>query len=192
MVLARDTAKFELYHYHPSLGAAVLFVILFFLTTGLHTFQLVRTRTWFFIAFTLGGACELIGYVARAVSASQKNGDWTLTPYIIQSGMSPGISLAGSDAELDNSTAISCASLVCSFGIRVISPRRPFQIADARAIQTYQELGRIVELCDGDQHLFVKRKALTAIFVSGDVLSFLMQASGKSAALVSSQLHCRD
>jgi hypothetical protein len=40
------------------------------------------------------------------------------------------------------------------------------------------ELGRIVELADGDVYLFIRRKWLTATFVSGDILSFLMQGAG--------------
>lgn len=40
------------------------------------------------------------------------------------------------------------------------------------------ELGRIVLMVQGDAALFVRRTWLTKIFVGGDVLSFLMQASG--------------
>jgi hypothetical protein len=40
------------------------------------------------------------------------------------------------------------------------------------------ELGRIVEVVEGDANLFIRRKFLTAIFVCGDVLSFFMQGAG--------------
>lgn len=40
------------------------------------------------------------------------------------------------------------------------------------------ELGRIVLMIDGDRALFIRRTWLTKIFVTGDVLSFLMQSSG--------------
>jgi hypothetical protein len=46
------------------------------------------------------------------------------------------------------------------------------------AASIYMELGRIVESCDGDKHLFVRRRWMTSIFVFGDVISFLMQGSG--------------
>ena len=46
------------------------------------------------------------------------------------------------------------------------------------AASIYMELGRIVELVDGDSHLFIRRKWLTTTFISGDVLSFLIQGSG--------------
>jgi len=46
------------------------------------------------------------------------------------------------------------------------------------AASIYMELGRIVELVQGDRYLFIKRRWLTSIFVTGDVVSFLMQAGG--------------
>lgn len=51
---------FKKYHYHPSLGAAILFIILFSLVTAAHTWKLFRTRTWFFIPFVIGGFCKSI------------------------------------------------------------------------------------------------------------------------------------
>ena len=50
---------FKFYHYDPSLPAAVIFTIVFALTTALHFFQLIRSRTWFFLALAIGGICEL-------------------------------------------------------------------------------------------------------------------------------------
>lgn len=40
------------------------------------------------------------------------------------------------------------------------------------------ELGRIVQMVSGDHALFLRRKWVTKLFVGGDILSFLMQASG--------------
>ena len=48
-------AIFKLYRYDPSMAAAVIFIILFLLVTGLHTYQLFRTKTWFFSCFVIGG-----------------------------------------------------------------------------------------------------------------------------------------
>lgn len=47
------------------------------------------------------------------------------------------------------------------------------------AASIYMELGRIVLMVDGERALFIRRTWLTKIFVAGDVLSFLMQSSGK-------------
>lgn len=46
------------------------------------------------------------------------------------------------------------------------------------AASIYMELGRIVEVVEGDANLFIRRKFLTTIFVCGDVLSFFMQGAG--------------
>lgn len=47
------------------------------------------------------------------------------------------------------------------------------------AASIYMELGRIVLMIDGERFLFIRRTWLTKLFVAGDVLSFLMQSSGK-------------
>ena len=85
---------------------------------------------------------EVLGYIARAVSAAQPYGEWTLSPYIVQT-------------------------------VLVLVAPSLF------AASVYMELGRIVELVQGDQYLFIRRRWLTGIFVLGDVVSFLMQAGGK-------------
>jgi len=46
------------YLYTPSKAAAIIFAILFVITTLLHTFQLIKKKTWYFIPFLLGGICK--------------------------------------------------------------------------------------------------------------------------------------
>ena len=74
---------FKYYRYNPSLVAAIIFIVLFTLTTSFHLYQLIRTRTWYFIPLVVGGFFEWIGYIGRALS-SQQSPNWTLGPYIIQ------------------------------------------------------------------------------------------------------------
>ncbi|KAF4546216.1 uncharacterized protein LTHEOB_4213 [Lasiodiplodia theobromae] len=76
--------EYKLYHYNPSLAAAVIFVILFVCSTGLHAFQLFRKKTFYFTPFIIGGIFETVGYAGRAISAHQSP-DWTLIPYVMQS-----------------------------------------------------------------------------------------------------------
>lgn len=57
MTTLQPREGFKLFYYDPSLAAAVIFIICFLATTILHTYQLFRTRTWFFIPFLLGGYC---------------------------------------------------------------------------------------------------------------------------------------
>lgn len=51
------TTTFHLYAYTPSLAAAVIFIILFALTTTLHAYQLIKTRAWYLIPIVIGGLC---------------------------------------------------------------------------------------------------------------------------------------
>ncbi|KAL2669987.1 hypothetical protein Neosp_014866 [[Neocosmospora] mangrovei] len=43
------------YKYEPSMAAAVIFIITFSASSLLHAFQILKTRTWFFIPFLVGG-----------------------------------------------------------------------------------------------------------------------------------------
>lgn len=46
------------------------------------------------------------------------------------------------------------------------------------AASIYMTLGRIIVMVDAEKLAVIKFKWLTAIFVCGDIISFLMQASG--------------
>ncbi|KAJ5129942.1 uncharacterized protein N7515_005981 [Penicillium bovifimosum] len=128
------------YYYTPSGPAAGIFVGLFGLSTVLHFYQLLRTRTWFMIPFLIGGAMETIGYVGRLLSSIEAP-EYTKGPYIMQSAL----------------ILIAPAFLAAS---------------------VYMTLGRIIHMVDGEKCSLIKLRWLTKLFVTGDVLSFLMQASG--------------
>lgn len=51
-------AGFVFYYYEPSMAAAAIFVVLFGLTSILHSVQMFTTRTWFMIPFLIGGYCK--------------------------------------------------------------------------------------------------------------------------------------
>jgi len=40
------------------------------------------------------------------------------------------------------------------------------------------ELGRIIELVDGESHAMIRKRWLTKLFVCGDVVSFTLQMAG--------------
>ena len=160
--MSSSHAGWTAYEYYPSMGAAVVFVICFAIVSLMHTYQLFRTRTWFFIPLMIGGYCkyqlrpiskqtsdfsgtnhlpvELVGYIGRAMSSKQSP-DWTIGPYVMQSTL------------LLVAPALFAASI-------------------------YMELGRIIVMVKGEQFALVRVRWMTKIFVAGDVLSFLMQASG--------------
>ncbi|KAJ6049154.1 hypothetical protein N7499_004007 [Penicillium canescens] len=128
------------YYYTPSSPGAGIFVGLLGMSTLLHFYQLVRTRSWFMIPFLIGGILETIGYVGRLLSSIEAP-EYTKGPYIMQSAL----------------ILIAPAFLAASI---------------------YMTLGRIIFMLNGENFSLIRLKWLTKIFVTGDVLSFLMQASG--------------
>ncbi|KAB8068857.1 RTA1-domain-containing protein [Aspergillus leporis] len=135
-----SSVSFSFYHYDPSMAGAVIFIVLFLGTTLFHIYQMVKTRTWFFIPFVIGGIFEVIGYIGRAMS-SKESPNWTLGPYIIQTLF------------LLLAPALLAASI-------------------------YMLLGRIILVLRAESHAIMKKKWLTKVFVTGDVLSFLLQGAG--------------
>ncbi|TVY85224.1 Protein RTA1 [Lachnellula suecica] len=71
----------DICRYHPSMVAAVIFIILFIATTSVHVFQAAKGRTYYFIPLILGGFFEWIGYVGRALAHSNEH---SLGIYILQ------------------------------------------------------------------------------------------------------------
>jgi hypothetical protein len=135
-----EESDFKFYRYDPSLAAAVIFTILFLLTSLLHLYQLIRARTWYFTPLVIGALMEMVGYIGRILS-SQQSPNWTLGPFIIQSVF------------LLVAPALFAASI-------------------------YMVLGRIIVAIDGEKFSLIKKRWLTKIFVTSDVLSFLVLSSG--------------
>ncbi|KAF8462768.1 putative RTM1-like protein [Kalaharituber pfeilii] len=130
--------EFVLYRYDPSLPAAIIFTVIFLVSTVLHTTYTIRVRTWYWIPFVIGGIFETLGYVFRGVSSNDPK---ALGPYI------------GQTLLLLLAPALFAASI-------------------------YMVLGRIILLVNGEEFSPIRRSWMTKIFVTGDVLSFLMQSSG--------------
>ena len=66
---------FHLYAYTPSLAAAIIFIILFALTTTLHTYQLIKTRAWYLIPIAIGGLCTYLSLSLFPCKAPVVNGN---------------------------------------------------------------------------------------------------------------------
>ncbi|KAJ9211301.1 hypothetical protein DTO166G4_7134 [Paecilomyces variotii] len=73
---------YYVWHYVPSIPAAIIFILLFLAVTAVHSWKIFGTQVRFTIPFIIGGLFEFIGYAARA-GAHDKTGK--LMPYIIQS-----------------------------------------------------------------------------------------------------------
>ncbi|KAF3385543.1 Protein RTM1 [Penicillium rolfsii] len=72
---------FALYRYTPSIPAAVVFAVMFFIITILHCIRLWRYRAFFFVPFIIGLLFECAGYIARIFSHFDTK---ALGPYIVQ------------------------------------------------------------------------------------------------------------
>ncbi|KAH7397584.1 RTA1 like protein-domain-containing protein [Cadophora sp. MPI-SDFR-AT-0126] len=68
IITARDDDKFSFYQYDPSVAAAAIFAVLFFITTAYHCWQAWTKRTYYFIPLLIGGHFEWTGYVFRIIS----------------------------------------------------------------------------------------------------------------------------
>ncbi|KAM7188556.1 sphingoid long-chain base transporter RSB1 [Rhypophila sp. PSN 637] len=77
-----NDAPVIIYGYTPSFALALLGVILFFLFSLVHIFQLFRHRSWYFTTFSIGLMFEVVGYIARVLSA--KKNPYNLIYFIIQ------------------------------------------------------------------------------------------------------------
>ncbi|RHZ62604.1 hypothetical protein CDV55_102594 [Aspergillus turcosus] len=60
--------SFVLYHYEPSLAAAIVFSLLFNITTLAHLYQRVKTGSKYMNPFIVGGLFQVTGYGCRAAS----------------------------------------------------------------------------------------------------------------------------
>jgi hypothetical protein len=154
---------FKYYYYDPSLAAAAIFALLFLLTTAIHLYLLGRTRTWYFIPFLIGGFRK--STVLRFTTPLESHKKLTIVLKVEWIGY---VSRIVSSTQSPNWTLT------------------PFLIQDLFlllapvlfAASIYMELARIIILADGEAHALVKPKRLTMTFVFGDVLSFLLQATG--------------
>ncbi|KAH6989122.1 RTA1 like protein-domain-containing protein [Ilyonectria sp. MPI-CAGE-AT-0026] len=75
----------DIYKYTPSKVAAVIFVVLFALSSIVHIWQMTKTKTWYLSALIVGCILQACGYIGRAANTFETAGCWTLPPYVVQS-----------------------------------------------------------------------------------------------------------
>ncbi|KAH7129829.1 RTA1 like protein-domain-containing protein [Dactylonectria estremocensis] len=80
----QEPGEFVFYHYDPSLAAACIFIALFGASALLHLWQVIKLRAWYFIPFVIGCIFEIVGYIGRALSATESP-NWTTRSFTIQS-----------------------------------------------------------------------------------------------------------
>jgi len=60
-----------IYGYTPAFSLAVFAVVWFFVFFVVHLVQTIRHRSWYFITFPVGLVFEIVGYIARSLSAKE-------------------------------------------------------------------------------------------------------------------------
>lgn len=77
-----NDAPIIIYGYTPSLVLAILAVLLFAISAGLHAYQIFRYRTKYMIPIVIGCVMEAIGYTFRIISNRQS--PYNINWYVIQ------------------------------------------------------------------------------------------------------------
>lgn len=147
-----------LYHYTPSLVAAVLFAALFFLTTALHLVQRVRSHAKYMNPFIAGGICQYKNIGTKCPYDR-------LTVDIVQV-----IGYGARAASHFNQTSTILYAIQSLF--LLLSPI-------LYAASVYMLLGRIITFLQGKHLSYVPVELMTKIFVGGDILSFIVQGAGE-------------
>ncbi|KPM43663.1 hypothetical protein AK830_g2844 [Neonectria ditissima] len=80
----QEPGEFVFYHYDPSLAAACIFIALFGISALLHLWQITKLRSWCFVPFFIGCCFEIVGYIGRALSATETP-NWSTRSFTIQS-----------------------------------------------------------------------------------------------------------
>jgi hypothetical protein len=57
MAVIESHNGYYLWKYLPSIPAAIIFLLLFITTTALHTYKMIKSKTWFCTVFVIGGFC---------------------------------------------------------------------------------------------------------------------------------------
>lgn len=77
-----NDAPVIIYGYTPSFALALLADIIFLIFFLVHSWQVIRHRSWYFVTFSVGLLFEIIGYIARTLSA--KVNPYNLIFFILQ------------------------------------------------------------------------------------------------------------
>ena len=154
---------FKYYHYRPSLAAACLFAILFGLSTGWHLLLIAKRRTWYFTPLLIGGICMCHTYLTTVL--------WPPYDVLILIHIVEIVGYATRSVSNKQAPNLTLAPFVIQSLLLLVAPA-------LLAASIYMILGRIIISVNGEKYSLVKTRWLTTIFVTSDVLSFLIQLGG--------------
>ncbi|OAR01179.1 hypothetical protein LLEC1_03860 [Akanthomyces lecanii] len=140
---------YPLWHYVPNRPAAVIFVVLFACAAAYHAFVLFKHRLWFCLPFVVGGFYE--------------------RQLLIYVQSVETIGYVGRFLAYDKTGELIPYMLQSIF--LLLAP-----ILFAASL--YMTLGRVIRAIDGEESSIIRSKWITAIFVTGDIVSFMIQGGG--------------
>lgn len=155
----------SLYDYSPSKVGAIIAIICYGASTGYHVFQMAKMKCFFFTTFIIGAISELVVIYTALITLANLLGTVMTLGYIFRA-VSAG-----------DTTAIGpyIGQNVC-----ILLPPSLY------AATIYMIYGRIVIYAGEPGLSIVSPLKVTKIFVIGDVLAFLTQASGGGMMAISS------
>lgn len=74
--------KFLYHSYTPSFALAILAIVLFAISLFLHTFELLRHRTWYFSPLAFACIMEVVGYIFRSLSS--RKDPYSVINFVVQ------------------------------------------------------------------------------------------------------------
>ncbi|SCZ87973.1 BZ3500_MvSof-1268-A1-R1_Chr2-1g04103 [Microbotryum saponariae] len=161
--MSADDNKTALYHYDPSFGLAIAATAIFGAVFVAHMFLMMRHKAWYMAPFVVGVFGECAGYAVRRISAAKPHNTML---YIVQevSSLLPSL---GHRPWRSKSDRILNSTLQMFI---ILAPA-------CMAASHYMCFGRLITYV-GEKYSPVRARRVTAIFVSFDVASFLIQGGG--------------
>jgi hypothetical protein len=159
---SQSSADFtSVYFYNPSLAAAIMFTILYFIPAAVLLWQTCRRyKDWRLLCLPIGALIEVGGYICRSYSVQH------------------AIDIVSSAPSHIFLNSLPQPAYAVSLSLIVIAP---LFIAAAN----YVTIGRLITAVlppDSQTILGLPCRKITKIFVICDILSFLVQASGSGIA----------
>lgn len=153
-----STPYYKYYHYDPSIVASCIFAVLFGVSTALHVLLIFKHRTWFFIPVIGGGLCECGSRVQIELLAN----------------FNAPVEIAGYAARAVSHTQVPNLIL----GPYVVQTLLILVAPPLFAASVYMVLGRLIVRCDAEACSLIKRRWLVKVFVTSDVVCFIVQLGG--------------
>ena len=158
-------SEYAFYHYSPSVAAAAIAFVCYGASTGFHIFQLWKLRSWFFTTFIVGAISTISSLPFREAYCI----DWHIPV------MTVGYVFRTASAKDKTAIGPYIGQNVC-----ILLPPSLY------AATIYMIYGRIVLFARSPELSVISPHKVTKIFVIGDVIAFLMQASGGGMMAISS------